>query len=194
MKQQFARVFQPSDWRLFRQMADIYLRQAAFLRKSDIEAPPSLKLLARNAQKRLLIGVGVELLLKALYLKNGYAINKPEPENRALKLPFRFKDAAGFQLIDSETFQLGPLIDNVSRVVRFDNEDPVLRGLRIAKVFRNKEGHVVTDQHVFDPSNYNDIELALREVYRQGFNQDLKVRFSLKPNELAFWHLGPNIL
>jgi hypothetical protein len=36
-----------------------------------------------------------ELILKALYLKNGYAINWPKSGNKTLKFPFTLKEAAG---------------------------------------------------------------------------------------------------
>ena len=42
VKRQFAKVFEVSDWRLFKQMAEIYLRQAAFLCKRDVKGPPNL--------------------------------------------------------------------------------------------------------------------------------------------------------
>jgi hypothetical protein len=191
IKQQFARVFQRSDWRRFKRVADVYLRQAAFLRKRDIKAPPNLKLLLRNSQKRLLIGVGVELLLKALYLKNGYAINKPEDGNKTLRLPFRIEKGTASHLLDDETFTLANLIDHTSNVIRLSDGGTVMRGLKIAKVFRNKEGHVVTSQHAFDPANYRDIELTLRELYRQGFSESLSVRFSLERNEHPIWKVVP---
>jgi hypothetical protein len=117
VKQQFARVFRDSDWRLFKKMADSYFRQGAFLLKHDVSVSPDLKLLVRNSQKRLFIGVGTELILKALYLKNGYAINKPERGNKALNFPFTLKDAVGQQLLEDDTFQLGMLIDHIEKVI-----------------------------------------------------------------------------
>jgi hypothetical protein len=35
VKRQFARVFAASHWRLFKSMAELYLRRAVFLRKAD---------------------------------------------------------------------------------------------------------------------------------------------------------------
>ena len=187
VKQQFAKVFEPADWRLFKRVAECYLRQAAFLRKHDVNAPSNLRLLVRNSQKRLLIGIGIELLLKALYLKNGYAINRPEHKNEALKLPFRFDEATGPQLDEAETFSLNNLIDQLEKVVRVKNRGVVVSGPKIAKVFRNKEGHCVTSRHAFDSSNYRDIEAALRELYRVAFNEALTARFSLAPKERPLW-------
>jgi len=191
VKQQFARVFRHSDWPFFKKMGDSYFRQAAFLLKHHLSVSPDLKLLVRNSQKRLFIGVGTELILKALYLKNGYAINRPESGNKGLKFPFTLKDAVGHQLLEDETFQLGILIDHIEKVISLNHSKTILRGLKIAKVFRNKEGHVVTSSHAFDPSNYRDIESAISELYRAAFDEILKVRFSLTTNEKPVWQISP---
>jgi len=191
VKQQFAKVFKPADWHLFKDVAEYYLRQAAFLRKRDVNAASKLKLLVRNSQKRLFIGVGIELLLKALYLKNGYAINKPERENKTLKMPFKLDEATASQLVEAETFSLDKLIDQIERVLHLNNRVSVVRGLKIAKVFRNKEGHSVTALHAFDASNYVDIETSLRELYLVGFHETLTVRFSLASNEQPRWRIRP---
>ncbi len=189
VKQQFAKIFRDFDWRLFKKMGDSYFRQAAFLLKHHLGVLPDLKLLVRNSQKRLFIGVGTELILKALYLKNGYAINRPESGNKGLKFPFTLKDAVGQHLLEGETFQLGILIDHIEKVIVLNDSKTILRGLKIAKVFRNKEGHVVTSSHAFDPSNYRDIESALGKLYHAGFDEILKVQFSLAPNEKPVWQI-----
>jgi hypothetical protein len=189
VKHQFARVFRGSDWQLFKKIADSYFRQAAFLLKHHVSVSHDLKLLARNSQKRLFIGVGTELVLKALYLKNGYAINRPESGNKVLKFPFTLKDAVGQRLLEDETFQLGILIDHIEKVIVLNDSKTILKGFKIAKVFRNKEGHVVTSSHAFNPSNYRDIESALRELYRGAFDEILKVQFSLAPNEKPVWQI-----
>src|SRR3954447_16190634 len=76
-KNQFAKVFSTNDWPAFKRMADAYFERSARLRKSDMQGfPPALRLLARNIEKRLFIGIGAELLLKATYLRHGFVINK----------------------------------------------------------------------------------------------------------------------
>src|SRR3989304_10460812 len=94
VKQQFARVFTRQDWSLFKRMADYYLRSAVFLRTWDVKPPKDLKLLARNCQKRLFIGIGTELLLKAIYLKHGFSINTADRNQpNAPTFPFTFRQA-----------------------------------------------------------------------------------------------------
>jgi 2-oxo-4-hydroxy-4-carboxy--5-ureidoimidazoline (OHCU) decarboxylase len=50
VKQQFARIFEKSDWMLFEAVAESYLQQAARLRKRHLRGVSrSLSLLARNS-------------------------------------------------------------------------------------------------------------------------------------------------
>jgi hypothetical protein len=191
VKSQFEKVFSTSDWKLFKEMAEASLSEAAFLKKSDFtRLPDHRKLLARNSRKRLLIGVGTELLLKAIYLKGGYCINKPrDPSTCTLKFPFTSVAAAGEPLNGTETFMLGQLIDNLKKIVKLQNQQQsvVIDGLRIAMVFRNKEGHVVTSQHKFVPESFRAIEKALCALYERAFCERLTVRFSLEAKEKAAW-------
>jgi hypothetical protein len=190
VKNQFARVFVQSDWKLFKVMGEFHLQRAANLKKADMQHVPDVwRLLARNAQKRLFIGIGSELVLKALYLKHGFAINKPVNNHSGLKFPFSSTkaQAAGITLKPDETYTLSDLIENLSKVPGIGKLGIIDRGLRIAKVFRNKEGHVVLLTHAFDPQNYRDVERALVEIFSLGFKETLSVRFAVARNEKAIW-------
>ena len=189
VKSQFAKVFAVSDWSLFKKVAESNLSEAAKLLKRDMPIEKSLKLLARNSRKLLLIGVGVELLLKATYLKHGYMINKP-PNGSSLKFPFSAQDAAGVQLVADKTFMLNDLIGNLPKVVQLQSKNTTLKGLKIAQVFRNKEGHVVTGAHTFVASNYTDIAASVSALYRDAFGEKLSVQFSMARNEDAFWRVS----
>ncbi len=189
VKSQFAKVFAVSDWRLFKKVAESNLSEAANLLKRDMPIESSLKLLARNSRKRLLIGVGIELLLKAIYLKHGYMINKP-PKDSLLKFPFKAQEAADIQLDANQTFMLNDLIENLSKVVQLHNKNLTLKGLKIAKVFRNKEGHGVTNAHKFVAPNYTDIAISLSVLYHEAFGEKLSVQFSMAPNENAVWRVS----
>lgn len=58
-KAQFAKVFTTADWPDFKRIADRYFERSARLRKADmLEFPPNTRLLARNIEKRLFIGIG----------------------------------------------------------------------------------------------------------------------------------------
>lgn len=193
VKGQYAKVFVSTDWELFKRLADSLFREAAFIKTSDMRFVSTGRLLARNSRKRLLIGVASEMLLKALYLKRGFGINKLRRGMANLQFPYNIPVADNGSLDDTDTFQLGKLIEHISNVINLPEKDVVLRGLRIAKVFRNKEGHVVTASHSFDAANYRDIEATLRSMYYQAFDEVLTVRFSLEPKELAAWRISsPN--
>ncbi|SRR5258706_104002 len=189
VKSQVARVFTVGDWRLFKKFAELNLRDAARLLTRDISIENSLKLLARNSRKRLLIGVGVELLLKAVYLKHGYLINRP-PQGSALTFPYKAEDALDTQLVTDKTCMLSQLIENLPEIVSLKSEATTIRGLKIAKVFRNKEGHCVTRAHQFDASNYVDIASSLSTVYRDAFGERLLIKFSVAPREVAKWRVS----
>jgi hypothetical protein len=192
VKSQFEKVFSDSDWKLFKEMAELAFSEAAFLKKSDFnKVAEQKKLLVRNSRKRLLIGVGAELLLKAVYLKAGYCINRPQNERSPLRFPFSPAAAAGVPLNGADTYMLGTLIDHLAGTVTLQHPPVVTEGLRIAKVFRNKEGHVVTATHRFEPQSFRAIEAALVELYADAFRERLTVRFSLAPRERAAWRTAP---
>jgi hypothetical protein len=193
-KAQFAKVFTNADWPVFKSVADTYFERSARLRKSNMTAfPPNLRLLARNIEKRLLLGIGTELLLKAAYLRHGFAINKATRGAVGVP-PFPFTaaqaTAAGIVLDPNETYMLNDLIQCLHRVPAIGGLGPLEPGLRIAKVFRNKEGHAVVTSHNFDPQEYREIETALVGVYARAFGQTLTVRISMEPRQKAVWILS----
>lgn len=190
IKEQFSKIFTSKDWQLFKEIAEINLKEAVFLKKSDFKlvAEPK-RLLIRNIRKRLLIGIGVELLLKAIYLKSGFAINRPLAPSADLKLPFKLENLDLTRLNANDTFTLAILVDQLKTVVPTPNAEAMLNGFRIAKVFRNKEGHVVTKAHKYDSKNFREIEKALVEFYAQAFGETLIIRFSFAVGEHGIWRI-----
>ena len=187
IKKQFSKVFTSSDWRYFKLMADYYFETSARILMKDIEIATPYKLMGRNIQKRLFIGIGTELLLKSLFLKNNYCINCVKPKSTPyLRAPTIYTEILDKEILNpDETFTLNILIDNISKVLISDNPQTLLRGLKIAKVFRNKEGHVVVLWHTPERQNYTDIENSIIEIYNKGFNQDLNYKISFLEDEIA---------
>jgi hypothetical protein len=141
VKQQFAKLFRREDWELFKRMADHYFRSAAFLHGRDLNVATDLRLLVRNCQKRLFIGIGAELLLKAIYLKSGFCIDKPERGQADVPhFPFTFQEAAHCTLEPDRTYMLNDLVDHLAHVPGIGAFGVMDRGLRIAKVFRKQGG------------------------------------------------------
>jgi hypothetical protein len=86
-----------------------------------------------------------------------------------------------------QTYMFNELIQKLDQILPPASLHSVNRGLQIARVFRNKEGHVVLPTHNFDSSNYRDIERALVTLYSRGFQETLVVRFSVAAGEKAAW-------
>lgn len=172
IKGQYAKVFKKTDWESFKLIAEYYLTRAATLKRKDIEVEDTFKLLIRNIQKRLFLGIGCELLVKACYLKHGYVINKPKDKTKGTVI--KSSNIKVAELEAEDTFTLSPLIDNLKKVVTFTNWTIIEKGLKILKVFRNKEGHVAVLWHRYKAQNYRDVESALTLFYKEAFEEDIE--------------------
>lgn len=183
IKSQYTRVLQHSDWLQFKNVAEYYLEAAARLKKKDIKSQ-SNKLLLRNSQKRLFIGIGCELLLKAFYLKKGYCINKLNSSFSGKKLPVhKLSSLKKNDINDKNTFTLDPLVNHLITISTLKSHKEIKRGFQIAMAFRNKEGHVTFPSHSFDIQNYRDVEKAIMLFYQEGFKEKLSYKISMQPNE-----------
>ena len=185
IKAQFEKIFDRSDGDRFKRLGELLLSEATKVRTADLDIDPSYRLLARNSRKRLFIGIGIELILKAFLLKAGYCINKPKRQNKTAKFPFFQGTLPSDQLEPGNTYMLGEIVQHVSKVIPNLSEHE--RGLAIAKVFRNKEGHSVCESHHFDASNYRDIEAALVCLYKSAFNESLDVSIAMQEGDTARW-------
>ncbi len=186
IKNQYEKFFEKCDWRVFKSAAEYYLKTAAKLKTKDIKYEnQSHKLLRRNIQKRLYIGIACEFLLKSLYLKNSCCINKLKKGRKITAgYPYRFSQikAADFDATDTLTFS--SLMDGLYEILDFGSDKrSVDKCFRIAKVFRNKEGHVVVLNHNYDPVNYRDIEKGLFRFYEKAFSEHLNIKFSVGQGE-----------
>lgn len=179
IKKQFSKIFDQSDNVPFKQTGDYYFKVAATLKKKNIEVSNGLKLWFRNVQKRLYIGIATELILKALYLKNDFNINRP---NRKIKITFpeKINNLNNADLNPSDTYSLSQLIDKLdSIIVKPSDYKKIMEGLRICKVFRNKEGHVAVHWHKFDQADYEKIEYSIKRIYEIGFSENLEFKISM---------------
>jgi hypothetical protein len=184
IKSQYARLLEQKDWRQFKQIAEYYLRVAARLKKKDIVGS-SNKLLLRNSQKRLCLGIGCELLIKAFYLKEGYCVNTFKKSFSGVQTPtYKMSGLERNNINDKNTFTLGALIESLNNIRNFKSLADIKRGFQIAMVFRNKEGHVTFPYHNFDEQNYRDIERAVICFYKEVFGESLFFYISMKPHEM----------
>lgn len=99
--------------------------------------------------------------------------------------PSLLEDLKQNEIDKLNTQSLNILIINLSKIIEVSNE--CIEGLKICKVFRNKEGHVAVLKHKADAQNYRDIEKAIIELYKLAFNQKLNFKISfLDDEEYAF--------
>lgn len=188
VEQQFARQFVATDWTLFKRMADANFSEAAHLRTADVRAPHVGRLRARNIRKRLLIGVGAELLLKASFLKAGFAINLPL-KGSALTFPSEFAVVGTAQLHQTKTASFKQCLDNLHKAMQPEDERATRDGLEIAQVFRNKEAHGVIERHPYHADTYRTIEASLIAVYRDAFAEDLSVTIAMTAHDKVVWRV-----
>ena len=185
IKRQYARFFEKGDWAQLKSVAELYLETAAKLKTKNL-LPRHLLLLFRNIQKRLFLGIACELLLKSYYLKEGFCINKPKHRRQIHgSFPYKLGNVNRDDFEIDDTFTLDQLINGLEAIHHFNDHQTLLRGLKIAKVFRNKEGHVATFWHDFDHQNYIDVAKSLIILYSEGFNERLRLRISVTRNEKA---------
>lgn len=198
-KQEFEKLFQQQDWELFKVGANYYLRIAAHLKMNDIKLTEEEKsavfckdnrLLFRNIQKRLWIGIAGELLIKAHFLKSGYLINKSTDRNLN---NVAFNQIGSIQtslLKPDDTFTFDQLISALPKLEKVRTNDinhrvpaEITDGLKIAKVFRNKEAHIITDTHQYNKNNYGKIEDCMKRIYSDWFGEQLEFKISFSKND-----------
>ncbi len=193
VKDQFAKIYTSEDWKLFKRRADFYLENAAKILKKDISyCDNNNKLLFRNINKRLYLGIACELLVKAIYLKNGFSINKFLDNNK--KFPQKFSDVNDEELNKMDCFTFNQCIQKLNKVVAWDDSSRrvVEKGLKIAKVFRNKEVHGIVSHHSYDPKAYSNIEEGVILMYRLEFTESLDFRVSFGLNEKGKFLIAEN--
>ena len=186
LKKEFENIFKKKNWNLFKKTAEYYLEKAATLKNNDILQSYTNTLLLRNSQKRLFLGLGSELIIKSFYLKSGYYINKPADEISSPS-PYKIDDFPNDQFDPNRTFTLGDLSQQFKKIMDFDNEDVIEKGFKIAKVYRNKEAHVVTGSHEFNYKNYLGIQKGITNFYKEAFNQEIQFQISMKPNQNGYF-------
>lgn len=155
IKSEYQKYFNTNDWTIFKIGANYYLRNAAFLKKSDITTSNSifqydikgkdkdLKLLFRNIQKRLALGIGCELLIKSYYLKMGFYIIKPKDTEEHSKIAYKRTELSESQIDNNMTFTFSKLIDGLNLLEkkkigskkRIRINKTINEALRIAKTF-----------------------------------------------------------
>lgn len=187
-KRNFSKIFTQSNWTNFKNIAEYYFDTAAHIKNKDIAAPKKYLLRLRNAQKRLFLGIGSELILKAYYLKQGYSINSWK--DGRFRKPYKIDSILKDELDPTNAITMNQLIQNLNKVSDFKVSKTINKGFRIAKVFRNKEAHITVSKHKFDPEEYTSIEKCLIKFYQNAFSQNLDFQISMKAKEKGKFKLA----
>jgi len=58
---------------------------------------------------------------------------------------------------------------------RKKEQKDIEKGLKIAKLFRNKEGHAVSVFHDCNPDNYREFESSLVLLYQKALHETLSI-------------------
>lgn len=188
IKNQYQKIFsrEDCDGTPFKQMADYYFEVASTLTSQNINAPEELRLWIRNVQKRLYLGIAAELLLKAIFIDEGYNINKPK-KGKNIDFPEFLESLDQNALNSGDTYSFNQLIDVFPKITDASHE--VIKGLKICKAFRNKEGHVAIHWHKPEHQNYEDITKAVIELYEKNFNEDLYINIGFKTGEKGHFNI-----
>ncbi|GAG42022.1 unnamed protein product, partial [marine sediment metagenome] len=119
IKRQYAKFFKQHDWKQLKSVADLYLETASKLRTEHI-IPKKLQLLFRNIQKRLFLGIACEIILKSLYLKKGFCINKPKQGSQLSEtFPYRLAHVNIDDFEIADTFSFNQIINGLEAVHQF---------------------------------------------------------------------------
>lgn len=93
------------------------------------------------------------------------------------------------ELDANDTFTLSRLIDNLKSVIPFSDWPNVEKGLKILKVFRNKEGHVAAIWHKYHAKNYRDIEGAVKLFYSEVFDEEIDFQIFMEAEDKGIFSI-----
>ncbi len=130
----------------------------------------------RNYLNRVYLGLGFEFLLKGIFLKKGYLINKFDYDQnrkdqlRNPKTPIRLGTFKR-RYIQTDTHTLGNFIDILpkikpQRVEKKYFEYYVIAGLQIARNWRNQDVHIPTGNRFTDSVIERQITYSYRYLYK----------------------------
>ena len=131
------------------------------------------------------------MILKSYYLKNGFYINKQINKRDKGKIAFKFIELDSRDIDQQKTIEFNLLIQGLAELERkIQNKKRVIidtdirNSLNIAKVFRNKEAHIITKGHKYNSQDYDEIEKGIIKIYNNWFNEKLDFKISFENNEL----------
>lgn len=179
-----AECYRPADSKYFKEGAELLIAHGIehYMKLTGgMSTPESL---IRLYQSYLNIAVGCELLLKGIYLKNGYMINQTTG-----KKVIKFSDDLKSTVKEGKTYSFGTLIEKAGSTIFNDlnfSEDEVSRIKEIFKLINLKRNNLVhAGKKHYDSFEYPKcIGEAILSLYNQAFAEgDRNKEFCSKVNE-----------
>ncbi|MDO8511421.1 MAG: hypothetical protein Q7S55_04620 [Nanoarchaeota archaeon] len=185
LKERFSKVYLQKDYPLFKKNADRFLDFFRALQSKDvIDLDKNFDGYINDGLKsRVFLGIAVELILKAAYLKNGYLINsvKDKKEDnfpKGISKPYKINEVPDKNIKLKNTVSLSYLLDNLHLFFKeIDYKEYITyvkKGIEIAKIWRDKEMHVGGGYHLENGNDIIDVGRSLFNIYKIIFNEDLK--------------------
>lgn len=182
----FSQKYSQKDWKIFKKNADKFFD---FFRETFPGSIPLEKLgfrkhIAERLKSRIFLGIGVELLLKSVYLKNGYLINETQfPKGtRKPNKPYKISEVKENYINKNQTYGIGYYLKNLhiffEKCKHYDSKryiTYVKKGLSIVKIWRDKDTHIGGGYHMQRGSDLIDIQNSLGNIYGNEFNETFRL-------------------
>mgnify|MGYP001577063626 CR=1 FL=1 len=115
----------------------------------------------KNRCARISLGIAVELLIKATYLKQGYLINKTKTNGKQKLCKIGTVLTSNLMKNTHDFKFLITHLDMVLPTNEYDFDKDIRQGLEIARIWRNVNAHVVIGKHIKYGGDYYSITKAL---------------------------------
>lgn len=168
-------LFKQEDWREVKKSGEKFLKYAYKYKPKIINLSNRSEReekFFRELLYRILMGIGCELIVKAVYLKEGYIINRYKIKKS--RFPAKLGSMPDKKLNPFITFDINILISCFHTF--FPKIDKMLynrwisKGLQIARIWRNKDIHNGGRYHMETGMDVFDIETSLIAIYDHIFN------------------------
>ncbi len=176
----YSRIYRESDNELFKKNAEKFFelyKEFGGKRINLIMEKGLKQFLKDELLSRIFLGIGCELIVKSIYLKNGYVINEVDKSRltKNIHFPFLIKDIPKSCIKGERTYDFKKLNNNLynlrpKNVTSEDFNKHIIKPLEIARIWRNKETHIGGGYHR-ESGEISEIKYALMNIYNLFFKE-----------------------
>ena len=190
LNNKFSKIYSQEDYIVFKKRAEKFLD---FFRELKPELTNLNKIGLKNhleneLKSRLFLGIATELILKSVYLKEGYLINivdenklkefKKKNPNKKIEKHFKIFEVPQEFVDKNKTYGINTYLKSFQDFFKELGKNQYLthirKGLEIAKIWRNKEAHAGGGYHYENGQDITEICFSLEYIYKKFFNEHLK--------------------